>query len=192
MTAHARLRRIGWFALLSLCTLCYGLLHLQVWSVSSEVRRSERQIVALVQDKRLLETEFNTRANQMQMAAWNRVDFGYSAPDASQFIASERQLAAFGAQADDAAGQVLQLAAFSGDEEAPPFPRLVSPITGQPIDEALVRPTAQDGDAGGVGEVIAAVVGPSQAHARAPLNAPARRGGSSSGTVRVMLGGAGQ
>ena len=39
MTPQARFRRIGWFALLTVCTLFYGLLHLQVWSVSSEVKR---------------------------------------------------------------------------------------------------------------------------------------------------------
>ena len=49
MTPQARFRRIGWFALLTVCTLFYGLLHLQVWSVSSEVKRAERQIVALEQ-----------------------------------------------------------------------------------------------------------------------------------------------
>ena len=36
----------------------------------------------------LLETEYLTRSNQLQLAAWNRVDFGYTAPNAAQFLDS--------------------------------------------------------------------------------------------------------
>ena len=79
MTAHSRIRRIGWIAALALCTALYLMLHLKVHSVRSEVIRAERQIVALEQQKLLLETEFETRSNQLQLAAWNRVDFGYTA-----------------------------------------------------------------------------------------------------------------
>ena len=96
MTAHSRIRRIGWIAALALCTALYLMLHLKVHSVRSEVIRAERQIVALEQEKLLLETEFETRANQLQLAAWNRVDFGYTAPKADQFLENERQLASFG------------------------------------------------------------------------------------------------
>ncbi|MES2699922.1 MAG: hypothetical protein V4647_09960 [Pseudomonadota bacterium] len=185
MTPQARFRRIGWFALLGVCTLFYGLLHLQVWSVSSEVKRAERQIVALEQHKMLLETEFLTRSSQAQLAAWNRVDFGYTAPRADQFIGSERQLASFGAAGEQNREEALRLASFSADEEVAPFPRLVSPITGEPLDEDLVRPAAANGGGDGQASVIAAVA---QGAARVPLNAPARAGA----TVRVMLGGVGQ
>lgn len=185
MTPQARFRRIGWVALLTVCTLFYGLLHLQVWSVSSEVKRAERRIVALEQDKLLLETEFLTRSSQAQLAAWNRVDFGYSAPRADQFIASERQLASFGADGEQGREEALRLASFSADEEVAPFPQLVSPITGEPLDEDLVRPAAaRDDDNAGAG-VLAAVA---RSAGRTPLNAPA----GARGTVRVMLGGAGQ
>jgi hypothetical protein len=184
MTPQARFRRIGWFALLGVCTLLYGLLHLQVWSVSSEVKRAERHIVALEQHKMILETEFLTRSSQAQLAAWNRVDFGYSAPRADQFIGSERQLASFGMDGAVGHDEVLRLASFSADEEVEPFPRLVSPITGEPLDEDLVRPARADGN--GQASVIAAVA---QGAARVPLAASARPGGAA--TVRVMLGGAG-
>jgi hypothetical protein len=184
MTPQARFRRIGWFALLTVCTLFYGLLHLQVWSVSSEVKRAERQIVALEQHKLLLETEFLTRSSQAQLAAWNRVDFGYTAPRADQFIGSERQLASFGMDGGPNREEALRLASFSADEEVEPFPRLVSPITGEPLDEDLVRPARADG--AGQASVIAAVA---QGAARVPLNA---RASSTGATVRVMLGGAGQ
>ena len=96
MTPYGRLRRIGWIAALATCFALYLMLHIKVQSVSSEVVRAERQIVALEQQKLLLETEFETRSNQLQLAAWNRVDFGYTAPSAAQFLENERQLASFG------------------------------------------------------------------------------------------------
>ena len=96
MTPQSSLRRIGWLAALAACTALYLMLHLKVHAVRSEVVRAERQIVALEQEKLLLETEFETRASQRQLAAWNSVDFGYSAPTAEQFLDSERQLASFG------------------------------------------------------------------------------------------------
>jgi hypothetical protein len=36
--------------------------------------------VALKQQKMYLETEFETRANQQQLKAWNDLEFGYVAP----------------------------------------------------------------------------------------------------------------
>src|SRR5690606_19338404 len=71
------LRRIGWAAVLVVCTALYLALHLRVNAVKSQVLRAERQIVALEQQKLLLETEFETRSNQQQLATWNDVEFGY-------------------------------------------------------------------------------------------------------------------
>jgi hypothetical protein len=94
MTPHLRIR-LGWIVLLALACGLYLALHLQVQAVTSDIVRAERRIVALEQRKLLLATEFETRASQLQLAAWNRVDFGYTAPTAAQFLGSERQLAAF-------------------------------------------------------------------------------------------------
>src|SRR5690606_19869782 len=58
MTPQSSLRRIGWLAALAACTALYLTLHLKVHAVRSEVVRAERQIVALEQEKLLLETEF--------------------------------------------------------------------------------------------------------------------------------------
>ena len=139
MTPHSRLRRIGWIAALATCTALYLMLHLKVHSVRSEVIRAERQIVALEQQKTLLETEFETRSNQLQLAAWNQVDFGYTAPSAAQFLENERQLASFGSPRAPGAPEPIRVAGGAGSEE-PAYPRLVSPLTGKPIDEALVEP----------------------------------------------------
>ncbi|MBO9519397.1 MAG: hypothetical protein J7493_15140 [Porphyrobacter sp.] len=138
MTPQDRMRRIGWLMTLAICTGLYLTLHLKVHAVVSDVVRAERQIVALEQQKLLLETEFETRSNQLQLAAWNQVDFGYTAPTAAQFIGSERQLASFGTPRGIGAPEPIRVAGVDGD--APDFPKFVSPITGKPVDDALIQP----------------------------------------------------
>jgi len=137
MTPHSHFRRIGWFAALAICAMLYLTLHLRVHAVSSEVIRAERQLVALEQQNILLETEFQTRSNQLQLEEWNRVDFGYVAPTAEQFLENERQLASFGSPRAAGAPEPIRVAGAGG--EAPEYPKLVSPLTGKPIDEKLVE-----------------------------------------------------
>jgi len=142
MTPHSRIRRIGWLAALGFCTALYLMLHLKVHAVLSDVVRAERQIVALEQQKLLLETEFETRSNQLQLAAWNRVDFGYTAPSAAQFLENERQLANFGSPRAPGAPKPIRVAG-AGGEEAPAFPKLVSPLTGGQLDPKLLAPESR-------------------------------------------------
>ena len=137
MTPQSRIRRIGWFAALAVCLVLYAMLHLKVHAVHSQVIRSERQIVALEQQNVLLETEFETRSNQLQLAAWNRVDFGYVAPTAGQFLEGELQLAQFGSPRAAGAPEPIRVAGAGG--EAPHYPKLVSPLTGKPIEADLVE-----------------------------------------------------
>jgi len=141
MTQESRLRRMGWIAVLAICTILYLGLHLKVHAVRSEVVRSERQIVALEDEKTLLETEFETRASQQQLASWNRVEFGYAAPTASQFVGSERQLAKFGTPRAAGAPEPIRVAALATGDDAPPFPKFVSPL-GKPVDAKLIDPAA--------------------------------------------------
>ena len=141
MTPHGRIRRIGWLAALGLCTLFYVSLHIKVHAVQSEVIGAERRIVALEERRILLETEFETRASQERLAMLNRVEFGYVAPGVGQFVEDERELSSFGTpRASNGPAPIRVAAASAGD--APPFPRLVSPLTGRPIDEELVEPSA--------------------------------------------------
>jgi hypothetical protein len=142
MTPQSRIRRIGWLAALAVCAMLYLTLHLKVHAVRSEVIRAERQIVALEHHKLLLETEFETRSNQLQLAAWNRVDFGYVAPTAEQFLDSERQLAGFGIPRAPGAPEPIRVAGTGGD--LPEYPKLVSPLTGKPIADELVEPESDD------------------------------------------------
>jgi hypothetical protein len=139
MTAQSRVRRIGWIAALALCTALYLMLHLKVHAVKSDVVRAERQIVRLEQEKVLLETEFETRANLLQLSEWNQVDFGYTAPSAGQFLDGERQLASFGSPRAPGAPRPIRVAQdTTGD--TPAFPQLVSPLTGKPVTHALLEP----------------------------------------------------
>ncbi len=124
MTPHARIRRIGWLATLSVCLVLYALLHLKVNAVHSEVVRAENEIVRLEERNMLLETEVLTRSNQVKLAQWNRVDFGYRAPVAEQYIDSERRLAQLGGPPADNAPAPIRLATITTGEGAPAFPTL--------------------------------------------------------------------
>ena len=145
MTPQARIRRIGWFAALGVCLALYTLLHLKVNAVHADVVRAERQIVALEEQNMLLETEFLTRSNQVQLAAWNRVDFGFEAPRAEQFLDSELELASLGMPRSGDAPAPIMLAGMTSGEDVPDFPELVSPLTGEPVDEAVLAGDAPDG-----------------------------------------------
>ncbi|MBX9665932.1 hypothetical protein [Novosphingobium sp.] len=94
VSAH-RFRSIGWIALLLVCAALVMVLAFRVNALRSQVHRTELQIVALRKEKLYLETEVETRANQQQLKLWNDVEFGYVAPTAGQYLANERQLAAF-------------------------------------------------------------------------------------------------
>lgn len=140
MTHHSRIRRIGWLAALAICTALYLLLHLKVNAVHSEVVRAERAIVQLERHKLFLETEFATRSSQLQLESWNRVEFGYTAPTAQQFINGERQLAAaFGMPRAPGAPEPIMVASRTGETDAVPFPQMVSPLTGKPLPAGLIE-----------------------------------------------------
>ena len=143
MTAQARTRRIGWLALLAVCTAMCLLLMLKVHGVKSDVVRADRQIVRLAQENSLLETEFETRANLLQLSSWNEIDFGYVAPGADQFIENQRQLATLGSPRAPGAPAPIRVAREGSGSSAPRFPRFVSPLTGKPMDEALLAPARE-------------------------------------------------
>ena len=95
MVSANRFRSIGWIALLLVCAAGVMVLAFRVNALRSQVHRTEQQIIALRREKLYLETEVETRANQQQLKLWNDVEFGYVAPTAGQYLANERQLAAF-------------------------------------------------------------------------------------------------
>ena len=144
MSPQSRIRRIGWFAALGTCLALYALLHIKVNAVHADVVRAEEQIVSLEEQNLLLETEFLTRSNHVQLAAWNRVDFGFTSPEADQFIDGERQLASFGMPRSEDAPAPIRLAGLRSGEDVPDFPKLVSPLTGRPVDTAVLDHERED------------------------------------------------
>ncbi len=134
MVYGSRLRQIGWAIVLVICLAGFVALTFRVNTVKSEVRLAERQILALEREKLLLETEFQTRANQQQLADWNRVEFGYRAPRAEQYLENERQLAGLGLpRRADAPNPIRVARAPAPAGGTGMLPAMVSPITGDPM-----------------------------------------------------------
>ncbi|WP_240782116.1 hypothetical protein [Qipengyuania sediminis] len=140
----SRLRHASWAAVLSAALGLFLALTFHVNAIKSEVRLAERRIVQLEREKLRLETEFESRASQRQLAEWNAVDFGYVAPRAGQFLESEAQLASLGTPNHADAPRPIRVA-----RAAPPPPpedtlaEWVSPLSGQPMAGANT-PEASD------------------------------------------------
>lgn len=128
--AGSRLRQIGWAMALGIAFLLFVALSFRVNAVRSDVIRAERSIIALKQETMRLETEFETRANQQQLANWNAVDFGYIAPRADQYIRNERELASLSQPSLPGAPDPIRVA--RADVESA-VPAMVSPLTGKPV-----------------------------------------------------------
>lgn len=145
MVTGSRLRQLSWLVALGICMIGFIALTFRVNAVKSDVRLAERQIVSLERKKVLLETEFQTRANQQQLANWNAVEFGYQAPEADQYLENVRQLASLGSpQAIDAPDPIRVARAPSvGENGTQAFPEMVSPLTGRPVDGDVLSQQAQ-------------------------------------------------
>lgn len=148
MMSRSQARSWGWMAVLALCAALVVVLSFKVHAVRSEVLLAERQLIALERETLLLETEFETRASQTQLAEWNNVEFGYAAPRARQFLDGERQLASLGQQLGPDAPTPLRLARAEAEDgavaaEAP----MRSPVSGAAV--TLASATSEE-DAGEV------------------------------------------
>ena len=134
-----RMRSIGWAAVLLTCFAFTVVLTFKVNAVKSQVRLTERQILAVKQDKLLLETEFETRANQQQLRTLNEVEFGYQAPAAGQYLEGERQLAALGKPRGPGSPSPIRVASAAEVTEDSAFPVMVSPLTGKAMASELPK-----------------------------------------------------
>jgi len=133
MLTRSRLRQVGWAMILGLCFALTMALTFRVNAVKSQVRLQDRKVIALKMEKGLLETEFETRANQQQLRSLNEVEFGYQAPTAGQYLENERQLAMLGKPSAPGAPEMIRVAsndanAQSGDSL---LPAMVNPLTGK-------------------------------------------------------------
>ena len=144
MGSGSRLRQIGWMVALSICAAFFMALTFRVNAVKSEVRLAEREIIALERERILLETEFQTRANQQQLADWNRIEFGYRAPDASQYVENERQLASLGLPRNAGAPDPIRVARAVEGEDDGFLPNFVSPMTGEPVQDEQGQDAGSD------------------------------------------------
>ncbi|AMO72260.1 hypothetical protein [Sphingorhabdus sp. M41] len=94
--AAKRLEGIGWLALVFLVAILLYPLSLSVATLRSDLARTDQKIVEIKKDIRYLETEFSARANLRQLEDWNKLEFGYASPQASQYLDGERALANLG------------------------------------------------------------------------------------------------
>ncbi len=140
----SRLRQASWAATLSVALSLFLALTFHVNAIKSEVRLAERQIVSLEREKLLLETEFQSRASQRQLAEWNAVEFGYVAPRAGQFLENETELASLGTPPRADATQPIRVARAAPPlEEDNPLADWVSPLTGKPMAEEASESMAE-------------------------------------------------
>ena len=152
MLTRSRARSIGWAMILAVCFALTIALTFKVNAVKSQVRLTERRIAALRAEKTLLETEFETRANQQQLTALNEVEFGYQAPTAGQYLESERQLAALGKPRGPGAPDMIRVAAAVAPADDSGFPAMVNPLTGKAMAaEAPRKGAGSDDDSRGQG-----------------------------------------
>lgn len=151
MMNSSQARSLGWAAVLAICLALVTVLSFKVHAVKSEVLLAERQLIWLEREKLLLETEFETRANQRQLAEWNQVEFGYAAPRSGQFLDGERQLASLGeVRGPDAPNPIRLARADIGDGaegDAATEPAMRSPVSGAKVTLASA---ATEKDAGAV------------------------------------------
>ena len=147
----SRLRQASWAAMLSVALSLFLALTFHVNAIKSEVRLAERRIVSLEREKLLLETEFQSRASQRQLAEWNAVEFGYVAPRAGQFLENETELASLGTPPRADAPQPIRVARAAPPlEDESPLADWVSPLTGKPMAEE-----ASEAVVGGAGRAAA-------------------------------------
>jgi len=157
MMSRTQARSLGWMAVLAICFALVVILSFKVHAVKSEVLLAERALIALERETMLLETEFETRASQRQLASWNNVEFGYAAPRAGQFLDGERQLASLGQRLGPDAPAPIRLAradtANSAVAAAASEAPMRSPVSGAKVTLASAA-TEQD-----AGEVFAQAFG---------------------------------
>ena len=147
MVSANRFRSVGWLALLLVCGALVMVMAFRVNALRSQVHRTELQIISLRKEKLYLETEVETRANQQQLKLWNDVEFGYVAPSASQYIASERQLAAFAKpEGPDAPEPIRVASADDAIAAEAAFPSVIAGLAGAGLSGSadLSAPAPQD------------------------------------------------
>ena len=110
MTAAYRLKGIGWFGGCVVVVLGFYLVSLQVAGERNKLDRVNARITTAERDIRALETEFDTRANLVQLERWNGDTLALAAPTAGQYVADETALAAYDVSAPGSGVEVRSAA----------------------------------------------------------------------------------
>ncbi|WP_417613790.1 hypothetical protein [Parasphingorhabdus sp.] len=116
--AIKRLEGIGWLALVFLVAILLYPLSLSVATLRSDLARTDHKIIETKKEIRYLETEFSARANLRQLEEWNKLEFGYASPQASQYLDGERALANLGGKDLRKPVQVAVISSMNGVKPA--------------------------------------------------------------------------
>ncbi|WP_298089498.1 hypothetical protein [uncultured Sphingomonas sp.] len=142
MTAAYRLKGLGWFGSCVAVVLGFYLVSLQVAAerkklddVNARIRNAERDI-------RALETEFDTRANLVQLEKWNGDTLALTAPVAGQFVADEVALASLDVTRGQPGGAIQTAALLVPSLPAPPAITPAAPAT-VTVQPAAAKPAAR-------------------------------------------------
>ena len=131
LMAARKLQGIGLVLLVLIFAMMLYPVSLKVAATRSELTRIEKQIDRTRDNIRYLESELAVRASMRQLEQWNADTFGYSAPDAGQYLESERQLASL-----DRLPR-----ARGANEVAPVLMAMVSPVAIPEPVKAATAPT---------------------------------------------------
>jgi hypothetical protein len=167
--AIKRLEGMGWLALVFLVAILLYPLSLSVATLRSDLARTDHKIVEIKKDIRYLETEFSARANLRQLEEWNKLEFGYASPRASQYLDGDRALANLGGKN---LRRPLQVAVISSMDGIGP-----AAIIGSVVGTAKAQDRNADGSA----------IGSKGSYARTAADSdPGKRlGGAKNRTTRV-------
>jgi hypothetical protein len=154
MAATYRLKGIGWLGGCAAVTIGFYLVSLQVAAERKRIEQTEARIVAAQREIRALETEFDTRANAVQLERWNGETLALVSPGASQFVRTGAQLAA--------------LPFRPGDDTRIEHASLVVPAYTPPaaVAPAPVAPVVAGGAAAAISPPVTAPAAPPAAPAR--------------------------
>jgi len=143
MTAAYRLKGLGWFGSCAAIVLGFYLVSLQVATERKKLDAVNEQIKSAQRDLRALETEFDTRANLVQLERWNGDTLALSAPTAGQFVRDEAQLASLDVNALGNGMEAASLVVPSGPVAQPVIPAPVA-VAAQPAptEVAAVTPAS--------------------------------------------------
>ncbi|AJA09850.1 hypothetical protein SKP52_14840 [Sphingopyxis fribergensis] len=146
LMAARKLQGIGLVLLVLIFAMMLYPVSLKVAATRSELTRIEKQIDRTRDNIRYLESELAVRASMRQLEQWNADTFGYSAPDAGQYLESERQLASLdrlprARGANEVAPVLMAMVspvgtpAVSAPKESPVVgkPAAVKPVTAKPV-----------------------------------------------------------